>query len=92
MRFTALFLASLGFAVPSSLIAQPVSEQAVKRMEEHQACVRDCDSADLSSRSAGLEERQARRRYMACRMECNDVLTGRRPNAKGPVAEPAAMR
>ncbi|MGL4727280.1 MAG: hypothetical protein ACRCWO_00860 [Bosea sp. (in: a-proteobacteria)] len=78
MRTTTLFLASFGFAVPYAQGAAPVSEDAVKRLVTQQMCVRDCDNEKQRDLSSGSVERLAQRKYMACKMGCNDVFSGRR--------------
>jgi hypothetical protein len=84
---TALFLTSLGLGISEAFAASPVPEDSVRRMVEHQLCVRECDTGQLREMSTGSIERTARQRNTGCKMRCNDTLTGRKPQPVHPASE-----
>jgi hypothetical protein len=84
---TVFFLSSLGFGLSGAFAASPMPEDAVKRMVEHQLCVRECDTGQLREMSTGSIERTARQRNTGCRMRCNDTLTGRKPQPVHPASD-----
>jgi hypothetical protein len=86
MRMTVIFLASLGFGLPGAQASGTPSEDGVKRMVEHQLCVRECDTGQLRELSTGSIERTARQRNTGCKMRCGDTLTGRKPQPVHPAS------
>jgi hypothetical protein len=84
---TAFILTSLCFSVPAAFASNPVPEDSVRRMVEHQLCVRECDTGQLRELSTGSIERTARQRNTGCKMRCNDTLTGRKVQPVHPVSD-----